>query len=319
MIDVADVVTEYGAYYLDSGQNMQSLFKKLYRPSITASLFSPRPTQNTVWQLASAEQDRVLQPFQKAFTPLGTLDFKPNPIHLFKMKIDKAEYPDAIAEIWLGFLEGEGINRKDWPFVRWMIEEHVLPKAQEDYELHEVFGGVYVAPTPGTPGAAGTAMNGILKLQNDLVAAGRISPIVTGTLPVTDLDVVNYVENFVTNIPTVYRKVIDCVCLNENLELKYRRGKRAKYNGQYLQEPNLETVADFPNAKVIGLPSHAGSSRIWASLPQARVRTIKKAALAKTMTIENVDRQVKMYTDWSEGVGFTIPEFVFINDQALPV
>jgi hypothetical protein len=233
------------------------------------------------------------------------------------MKIDKAEYPDEIADTWLGFLEGDGINRKDWPFVRWMIEEHIIPKAQEDYEMNEVFGGVYVAPTPGTAGAAGTAMNGILKIQNDLVTAGRIAPIVTGALPVTDLEVVNYVENFVTKVPTAYRKVIDILCLNEDWELKYRRGKRVKYNSQYLQEPNLETLADFPNVKVVGLPSHAGSNRIWASLPQARVRPIKKAALAQTMAIENVDRQVKMYTDWSEAVGFTVPEFVFINDQAL--
>jgi hypothetical protein len=318
MINVADVIAEYGAYYLASGQNLQSLFKKLYRPSVTASYFSPVPTQNTRWQLASAELDRVLQPFQQQFTPMGNLKFTPNPIDLFKMKVDKAEYPDTIAESWLGFLEGEDVDRKSWPFVRWMIEEHILPKIQEDYELYEVFGGSHVAPTPGTPGAAGTAMDGILKIQNGLITAGRITPIVSGSVPTTDAQAVDYIERFVDGIPTQYRKLIDHVFVSETMEVRYRRGKRVKYNTNYAQEPNLETLADYPNATVVGLPSHNGSNRIWASPSGVRKRPMKKAAGANGVKVESVDRQVKFFTDWYEGIGFTIPEFVFVNDQALP-
>lgn len=326
MITVADVITEYGKYYLNSGQNLQVLFKRFYRPSITASYFASRPTENTIWQLAQAELDRVLQPFQKQFTPIGTLTFKPNPIPLFRIKIDKQEYPDDIAESWLGFLEGEGVDRTQWPFVRWFIEQHILPKAAEDHEMNEVFKGVYAAPTAGTAGAISTSMNGIKKVQDALVTAGRITPITTGdpddadgagagTTPMTDAEWCTAVENFISSIDTKYRRLVDYIFMSEDLELRFRRGKRAKYNTYFLQEANLETVADFPNAKVVGLPSHNGSKRIWTSLPNVRVRPLKKAQLQSFLKVEGVDRLVKLYTDWYEGLGYTIPEMVFINEQ----
>jgi hypothetical protein len=296
---------------------MQSLYKRIYRPSKTASFFSVRPTSNTIWQLGSAELGRVLQSFQKAFTPLGDLTLFSNPIQLFKMKVDESVYPDDIAETWAGFLEGEGVNRSEWPFVRWMIEEHILPKIQEDYEMNEVFAGVYKPPTPGTPGAAGASMDGILKLQNDLVSKGKISPIVNGTAPTTDEETVEYVESFIDKIDSKYRKLVDCIFMSEELELQYRRGKENKYNTNYAQAPDLDTVKHFPNARVVGLPSHNGSSRIWTSLPAARVRPIKKAALANALKVESVDRNVKMFTDWSEGLGFALPAYLFINDQEL--
>lgn len=326
-ITTTDVVSEYGSYYLKEGQNMQSLRKELYRPSKTAGYFAPRPTQNTVYRLAQAELTRVIQPFQKKWSPTGDITFTPNPIQLFKIKIDNEEYPDDIAETWLGFLEGEGVDRTQWPFVRWFIEQHLLPRARQDMELNEIFSGTYTAPTTaGTAGAVKTAMNGIKKLQDDLVTDGRITVINTGdpadadgagagTTAMTDQEWYEAVEAWQTSVPEKYRRLNDFIFMSEDLELKFRRGKRAKYNTNYLQEPNLETVADFPNAKAVGLPSHSGSKRIWTTLPEVRVRPIKKASLANTMKVDAVDRLVKMYTDWYEGVGFTVPEMVFVNEQ----
>lgn len=320
MINVADVVAEYGAYYLDGGQSIADLTKLLYRPSVTASYFASVPTQKTRWQIAQAELDRVLQPFQKAFTSIGTLTFTPLVIDLFRLKIDKDEYPDDVAESWLAFLEGEGVDRTQWPFIRWFIEQHILPKAAEDFELNEVYAGVYAAPTAGTAGPAGTAMDGIKKIQDDQVTAGRITPYVMGdpddTLNIADDEAFcTAVESFIGSIPIEYRRRLDNLFMSENYELRYRRGKRKKYNTQYLQEPNLDTLADFPNVIVKGLPSHNGSKRMWTSLPNVRKRPIKKENLKNNLKIEGAKREVSMFTDWYEGVGFTIPEGVFITDQ----
>jgi hypothetical protein len=51
-----------------------------------------------------ASLDRVVQPFQKAFTPIGTFKFKPNEFSLYKLKIDMQEYPDDLEATYLGFL-----------------------------------------------------------------------------------------------------------------------------------------------------------------------------------------------------------------------
>ncbi len=314
-IVITDVITEYGDYYLDHGQNTNDLFRKLYRPSTTASYFRSVPTNDTIVRKGSSEMDRVLQPFQKAFTPIGTLTFKPNPIELFQLKIDKNEYPDDIVDSWLGFLEGDGIDRTQWPFVRWMLEVHVFEKANEDYELNEAYAGVYAAPTPGTAGAAGTAMNGIKKQLTDYGA--RVNTITMGAAPTAAQDFCEYVEDYVAAHHKEYRKRIDAVFLNEDAELLYREGKRLKYNLQYAQVANLETVFHFPQCKVVGLPSMGSSNKLWSTLAQNRFRFIKKQKnQAAAMVKEFSARAVSVYTDWWEVLGFVHPESVYMSEQA---
>ena len=81
-IVVADVVTEYGSFYINHGQNMADLYKKLYQPSVTENYFLTSPSSDTRYRVARADMDRVLQPFQKAFTPIGAITFKPHWIEI---------------------------------------------------------------------------------------------------------------------------------------------------------------------------------------------------------------------------------------------
>lgn len=311
-ITVTDVVQEYGSYYINEGQNMARLTQRLLRPSITASYFALRPTMDTRYRVADAEVSRVLQPFQKAFTPLGDTAFKPHTIDLFKLKVDVEENPHDITDSWLGFLEGQQLDPKEWPFVRFWLEELVANRMAEDFELNEAYEGVFQAPTPNTPGAAGTAMDGIAQVFSDL--SGRINSITMGAVPEGAEDFVSYVEDFVAGIEKEHRRRIDHVFLNEDLHLKYRQGKRTKYNQNYAQETDLDRVIDFPQCTVVGLPSMGDSKKLWATLPQNRVRLLKKADLP--MKVEGMKRLVNAYTDYSIALNFLRPESVFVSDQA---
>lgn len=312
-IVITDVLTEYQEYYLDHGQNMTNLTKKLFRPGVTAGFFGLRPTTQTTYRMADAEIDRVLQPFQKAFTPTGTLTFKPWASDLFQLKIDKAEYPDEIVDSWLGFLEGPGIVREEWPFVRWMLEEHVIPKAIEDFELNEAFAGEYAAPTPGTPGPAGTAMDGIAAQFTRMGARKRV--ISMGLVPASDAETVDYIEDFFKGIDKEYRKVIDHVFVNEDMHLAYRRGKRSKYNMNYNMESDLDRLIDFPNCTIVGLPSHGDNQLIWATPAANRIRPLKKSDSAIPVVKEFSARQVSVYSDWWTVLAFLRPEAVFCSDN----
>lgn len=312
-IVVADVVAEYGDYYLNHGQSTASLYKKLYRPSVTESYFRRMPTKDTIMRLGSSALDRVLQPFQKGFTPVGTTTFKPHVIQLFQFKIDKQEYPDDIVNSWLGFLEGEGIVRKDWPFVRWMLEEHVFPKAEEEYELSEVWGGVYAAPASGVAGALGTAMNGLGKIFTD--NASEMNTIAMGAAPADKVDFCTYVEEYVESMDKEYRKRIDIVFMSEDNELKYKQGKREKYNTNYSQAADLLRIEDFPNARVVGLPSMGSSDKLWSTLANNRVNPVKKSDSTSPIVGEYSPRQVSIYTDWWKCVDFAFYGAVFQSDQ----
>jgi hypothetical protein len=312
-IQVADVVSEYGAFYKNEGQNKASLFNKLYRPSVTESFFQRLPTNDTVVRLGNSSLDRALQPFQKAFTPVGTITFKPHVIELDQFKIDKREYPDELVHSWLGFLEGEGIDRKQWPFVRWMLEVHVFPKATEEYELFEAWGGVKETPVNGVAGALGTAANGLAKRLDD--KADEVNTIIMGAPPTDPADICEYFEEFAAKIDPEYRKRIDYIFTNENLELAYKQGKRRKYNANYKQADELLSIEDFPNIKVQGLPSMGASNTLFATLKENRVAPIKKSDGNSAIVGEYSPREVSIYTDFHKALDFKFYGAVFVNDQ----
>lgn len=327
-IDVADVVAQYGAFYKPGSDNQQNLRNMVYKPAETASIFKPRPTSDTIYRGTLASLNRVVQPFQKAFTPISTLKFEPNQFDLYRLKIDLKETPDDLEDTYLGFLTDLPTNeRAAWPFVRWWLEQHVMPKKDEDLEENEYFGGVYAAPVADVAGAAGTAMNGVRKIIRGYNTDGRTNmgngAIATGAAADDDVDYCTQVEEFVADIPTLFRKKLDILVMSPENELKYRRGKRKKYglNVNFVTGSgvsDLLTIEDFANISVKGMMSHSGSDLIWTSIPDNRIRVQKKAELAKTMAVKEFQaREVSAYTDWWETLNFEVPEFIFHNDQDL--
>lgn len=315
---VADIIAEFGAYYLNHGQNKKDLVKLLNYTSETDQLFTRRNTNDTVIRISQSLFTRVLQSFQKSWTPLGAVEFKPKEIPLFNFKIDFEEYPDELKDTWLGFLASEENDRRKWPFVKWLIEQHIIPQSQEDYELDEVYDGVYAAPATGVPSAAGTTMNGIKKQLNDGISAGTIATIATGA-PVAD-PVLFYeqIEDFVKQIDKRYWRHNMALAMDQDLHQRFRQGKREKFNMHYAQEKDLDSVVDF-NARVVGLPSMAGSTKIWCTPKENAICGVKWARKENAFEIEKVDRKVKLYTDWYKGLGWVIDQLVFTNDQELPV
>lgn len=323
-IDVADVKAQFGAYYIAGSQNQANLRNKFYKPIETAMYFKDRPTSDTIWRGTQATLDRVVQPFQKAYTPIGTLTFIPNKFDLYKLKIDKDEYPDDLEPTYEGFLaDVEDLDRKNWPFVKWFIENHIMPRKDEDLETNEYFNGVFVDPTPGVAGAAGTSMNGLRKVIRDYNLAGRTNlgngPIATGAPADSDVDFCTQVETFVDGIPSMFRKKLDYIFMSHDLETKYKRGKAKKYGLQlnFMDTKDKFSIEDYPTVSVKGLESHTGSGLIWTSIPDNRIRPIKKGALVNMMKVESQKRLVSLFTDWWEALNFEVPEFVFHNDQDL--
>jgi hypothetical protein len=324
-IVITDVVADFGAYYKPGSDNQKNLRNMIYKPAETAAYFQSRPTEDTIWRGTLAELDRIVQPFQKAFTPISSLTFTPNEFNLFKIKIDLKETPDDIEKSYLGFLANmEENDRAKWPFVRWWMENQIMPAKDRDLELNEYFAGVYAAPTPTVAGAASTAMDGIRKVIRGYNTAGRLNlgdgPIATGAAAGDDADFCTQVEEFVSSIPTHFRTRVDNVFMGKDLELKYKRGKRKKYAAyfNFIESPGLYTIEDFPMVKVVGLESHTSSGLYWTTIANNRIRPTKKAALKDTMLVQQFSpREVSAYTDWWEALNFEVPEFVFTNDQDL--
>lgn len=327
-INVQDVIAEFGAYYRDGGQNLTRVLKKPYIALQTEALFGLIPTDDTSYTMAIAELGRILQPFQLGWTPLG--DFKASPITMTQspFKVDLEEYPDKLEGSWLGFLADNNLDRAQWPFVRYLVEEHLYARMDEDYEMNEIYAGKLVAPTSGTPGAASTGMDGIRVQLNRAAAAGRITPIALGALPTDPLDFCNYVEAFVEGFTQRYRGRASEVCMDTTLARRYAKGRHAKYKGDLANPVDRQIVdgagnalitapIEFTKHRVVGLDSMTGSEKIWATSAENRKRLAKKTANTGQVRIESAKRQVAIFTDFYKGLGFPVPEAVFMNDKDL--
>lgn len=313
-MDVVDIKAEFGAYYIAGGQNQSRLFELLRFTSETEKYATPIVTADTVYRVSGSTLSSIVQPFQTDWTPAGVLSFQPNPIELFNMKADIQEKPDELEATWLGFLAGNSLDRREWPFVRWYVEQKIIPQIKDDYEASIIYKAVFLAPTPGTPGPVGTSMNGIKKVQDDFVTAGRIVPIVSGAPNVDPPLWLAQVEAFAGDIDERYWRENMTLLMSPQLFRRYQFGYLAKYGQNSNFAGNVSAVANS-NLMVAGVPSMIGSNRIWATPKQNFLHLMKKEN-ASTVRIENVDRTVKIYTDFHKGVGFAVPEAVFISDQA---
>jgi hypothetical protein len=321
-IDVSAVTAQFGAYYKPGSDNEKNLRNMLYQASQTAKLFMDMPSVDTIWRGTLAELERVVQPFQKAFTPIGDIVFTPNQFDLFNLKVDKSEFPDDLEATYLGFMASVADNeRANWPFVRWLIEQHIIPKMAEDLELNEYFKGVYAAPGVGVAGAVSTAMNGLRKVIRDYNTAGKTNlgngAIATGAWAADDADFCTQVEEYVEDHPSIFRSKIDHVIMSETGMRKYIRGKRKKYNINYAQVTDLLVVEDQPNVSVAGLISMEDSEMMFSTLKENRIRPLKKAELGRTLKVESLKREVFLFTNWWEALNFRVPQFLFHNDQDL--
>lgn len=316
MVTITDILTEFGAYYLNNGQNLARVFSLIYRKSTTEQLLTSKVTEETRWRGSKALVNSILQPFQKKWTPKGKTTFTPLEILLSKMKVDYELYPDDIEESWLGFLADNNLDRKAWPLVRYLVEQHIIPKMEEEYELEAIFYGRREEPVEGVAGEAWQIMNGLRTIRNKAILEGRTEPIILGEWATDDKDLVEQFEEFADGIDKRYWKIPMILGINEDLERRYLRGYELK-NGTQNNFQGVSKVIKHTNIHIMGLPSHGDSDAIWCTTADNAVRLIKKQQNLKTLRIENVDRLVKLFTDAYRGVGFVLPELLFTNDRDL--
>lgn len=318
-MDIVHILTEYGAYYLRSGQNVKRVIQLLLQSVVTTSYMTPIKTDDTIYQLSNSSLNNIVQGFQSGYTPMGNVKFIPNQIQLRQFKVDFDESPDVLEASWLGFLASDAIARKDWPLVRWIIEKHIIPKIKEQMELQVYGKGVYSAPTPGTPHAAGSSMDGLKTIlqrgvDSDGTTQGIINHINIGALnPATAFD---QVEAFVDGISEVYQSVAMNVFVPPAFRKAYLRDKRAKGFYEASSASDIKADIDFTPQQLVGLPSLAGETFMFATPKANMLHITKKSANQNKFKIEEAKRQVSVMCDWWEAIGFGINEAVWSSLDA---
>lgn len=322
VIEISDVIAEYGAYYLGQTRGQSNLFTELYRgiKELEMNILRTVNINATQWRSSDSILQSILQPYQKDSSANSQLDFIPNTIDLKKAKIELNMCPDDFSYSYLAFLEGVDNDRKTWPFVRWFIEQHIIPKLQEDISLEGIYKGVYTPPAvPGTAGLPSESMDGLEKVMDDFALAGKATPISIGAPPSGAVAFVEYVEDYLKSIPAKYRRRVRTVQMSEDFAELYHTGYQEKYRTAVAdaQQNLINKISGFP-ARVMGMPSMEGKTRLWSTLPNNAVFVAKKWNNRNQIRVANglnshdeVDFISHLYMQAS----FALPRLAFFTDQ----
>jgi len=305
-MDVSEVITEYGAYYENSGQNQERVKTLMLQSFKTYQYMTPLKTNDTIYKMAKAVIGDLLQAYKNKFSPSQNAKITPNPIPLYKIKIDDSVNPDDVEATWLGFLASESTDRKTWPFVRWYIEQLLMPRAQKDMET-AIFNAVRVEPdlNTETPGAVLEIMNG-LKYQLQQGIGNGLNRIHLNTLTVNNI--FDEVESFRSQISDLYQDENMNYFMSKKWADAYKADKRSNF--PYYPQDDYSKV-DFSPHSVIGLPSMSGSNIIWATPKDNLLYITKKDKNLTKFKLEENKRVVDFLGDSYVGVGFGIFEAVF--------
>lgn len=262
----------------------------------------------------SATISDILQPYQSGWTPKGTASFRARINKVRPIKVDyEFEDLDELYQSWLAEMADETSERKNWPFVKFVVYDLMVPKIKEELEAIS-YNGVYQAPTAGTASPYLDTTDGIGTIIANEITAGNITPINTGALTATNM--VDKTEFFIDNIPHKYRHVSGVIFMSKTNAMNYYRDFRANFGGNNNYNGN-ETL-DIPHTgkKVVGIVAMEGSDRMFFTPKTNMVRLYDKIVTPGNFQTQQDKRKVFVFTDFKAGFGFKNLDIVFANDQA---
>lgn len=314
MLQIADLLAEFGALYKKGNANTSQLIRMLMERTEIENFFVFTPTDSTTLERATMEMSRVLQAYQSAFTPIGTLTIKPRKIPLYPLKIDATIIPRDLQASWAGFLAEKGVDPVKMPIITYWLQ-FLIDKAKEDYELSEVFHGIYEEPTEDVASDAGTQVQGLRAQINTSIDAGTIVPVAMGAVPSDPAEMVEYIEDMYRPQSDLLLKQIDYSFMSPANAKLFMEGMDIVYNGNYRKE-DINLIKNT-NIRIQGLISHAGSNKIWSTPKANRAYCSKNGSQENVFDLQKDGRNVNALTDFWKGIGFWVDEYVITNDDDL--
>lgn len=313
--DVASVVAQLGQYIT---VNKKQIWAKIRQGIELHQYMTGVPNVTGFYAEMSATTTELHQAFQKG------LQFKGNPsIEAFKnqnyhVKIDALL--DELDKLWDGYLvhlTDETTERKNWPFVQFIIETALIPKMIE--EINDMScRASYVAPTPGVAGPYMESMTGLFTLTTNLVTAGALTPIVVGAMNTTNG--VSKVEAFLDAIPEVYKKKGGQIFTSVGKRKAYTRNYRDIYNTSGLKEDRSQVFVDDENKiQVIGLTGAGAANRmifVPGNPKEKLIHMYNKIAVPDRLEVQATGRDLILLHDRWDGVGYKNLDGIFVSDVA---
>lgn len=316
-IDVSDLNKEFGEV-MPPRTRLDLFNKNIYLGIPDAGLFT-REQSNTDYKAAASLITEVSQQFTPAWTPKGNVKFTPIMIPYRRHKINLTFKPTDVIKSWLTFLYEQGKTQAEMPVSRYIIEQMVLPKVQDDVTRVMLGKGkfVEVAPSDVTEGGAGTAakdsMDGIETILVDDAAADvkmfNHYKNATDPFQLTGQNLLDYVGGFVRAVAKFFVDKPLVYCSEEFLE--YYQAQDFAVNGKYTGQ-TIGNRIRFTGFSFQPMKAMYGSPILFCTPKANMVMLVDYAKASNCINkIEEHHYDVDVMGEYSLSVGFKIGEAVY--------
>jgi len=311
-LTTTQIVSEYGNYYEQAGQNKQRLVRSLVQMPVTLEKHAThRVTTDTIYKMANYEFESVIRPFAKTFSADSSITFHPNEIRLRQIKVDAEIYPNDIENTWLGFLADNNCTPKEWPLVRFIMEEYLRKQIGADRE-NMIYKAVY--DDDGTTPLA--CLDGIKQLLVNGATAAYPIHVMNGVGALDKDSIFDQIEAFDESLPELYNEEMVCIFVAPKWARLYKKDKRSQ-NFFFIDDvKQLDGAVDFSKHYVVALPSMAGTDDMWATTKGNLIWCSKRGENIK-FEVQAHDRAVHVMCDWWEGIGFACNDMVWCTSETL--
>ena len=310
-IETTELQSEFGKYV--SSERLEIL-KGLLGTTESTQYMSTIVTDKTEVRAQQAAINSVLQQFVPKWTPKGKSTFTPLVIKNYKCKINVPITPSDIMEDILGYLYDENLKPEDMPVVKYILNQLIFPKLDEEREI-ALAVGEFKATTATADGDAATGandvMDGYVTQLKKLKKAGNTD--VTWLLKDTALveaQLIAQIDKAVDEVAPLYKRKTMFIHADPELVTKYSKAYRKVY--PWLKNEDGEKVkVDFSRFTFVPLEGMRGTG-VFFITPKENFKHLRSKDPQNTkvwMQGENYD--VKIFAEWWEAVGFWLAEAIF--------
>lgn len=315
-LNVADLNAEF-SMVMPPKQRIELVNKEIYL-GFPDSQHMTRIQSNTDYIASTALIDSIVQEFTDVWTPKGSAKFSPIKIKYRRHKINVTIKPTEILKSWLLYLYEQTKTFAEMPITKYIIEQHILPKVQDDLTRKMVGKGKYEAAPAGQKDGdrgrdASQSMDGFETQLCEALKSGEGNMhFYKGAEDLFKLKGQEFLDAFhayVDGISKYFVGNLPIFC-SEQMITHYNRQDFA-VNGKYTGE-KVGTSVRFTNFTLVPLLSMYNSPILFAT-PKSNFIELVDIASAQNciQKVEEHHYDVDILGEFSLSVGFKIGEAVF--------
>ena len=251
----------------------------------------------------------VVQGFAPVWNDMGAVQIEHKVLKNYRHKVNFGFTPDQVQASYWAYLYEENKKPEDMPITKFVIEEMLLPKVQDDCAVLSV-KGVYDS---GDLCTFGKAMNGIEQILTDLFAGVPGTDHTPFKIPVTaltDTNIVDQVTEFEKQIPETMKSYIKKIYMSESNKERYMLQYQDQFSQNQFQTNDVKTV--LGKREIVGIPGMT-SDDIFATRPENFVRLVDFFDGKPAITdVQKADYKVKYYMEFWKGYDFLVNELVLV-------